>query len=158
MISFWTFVIWEHGVFRIPKFIYPRDAHWNTCKIDQWGISAPRASCLSMLRLRVLGRRIPRIAMRLFVDVAECAGFFKVTASTSGNFGAELPQEKVGSNARLHPTTWTRRKICIKLLRVVKYARTLKSIMRPPLLFIEVPELPRKLPTFSRAAVPIITV
>jgi len=136
------------------------DAHWDTCKIDQWSISATRASCLSTLGLRVLAGCISSIAMRPFVDVAECACFLKLWALDERKFSAVLSREKVESNTRLYSTAWTRRSKYAKLLRVVKYARTLKSIMRSLLLFIKVPEgtSPRKLPTFLKAVVPMITV
>lgn len=83
--------------------------------------------------------RISCIAMRLFVDITECL-FLKVIPLDEGKLGAVFSQEKVRSNARLYPTTWTRRSKYAKLLRVVKYARTSKSIMRPPLLCIKIPE------------------
>lgn len=129
------------------------DAHWGTRKIDQCGISTVRASCLSTLGLRVLGRRISCIAMRPLVDGGGMRRFLKVMASTSENLCEVLSQEREQEVTRDYIQSLTRSSKYAKLLRVVKYARTLKSITRPPLLFIKVPVPPR--PAFLAAVVPI---
>lgn len=83
IILLWTDVTWKYKTFWVLKYLSCNlvTGCWcslrHTRKIDQWGISATRASCLSMLGLQVPDR-ISCIAMRPFVDVAECAGFLKL--------------------------------------------------------------------------------
>jgi len=122
----------------------------NRSRVSHWdGVSLGHAQNRSMRHSRrIRGRRVCRcwdykcsaahISHR-DATIRRRSGmrrFLKVMTSTRARTpcGALSSRKRRGS-AQLYPTIWMQKCKYAKLLRVAKYARTLKSIMRPPLLF-----------------------